>query len=303
MTTRTNGRGLATLVAGCAIMSMTAQAQFFAPVPGPDASDIWMRNQLGNMAMGINVAPAPLPVPGPDASDTMIRNQLTNIGTVNSNGSAEEGTLSGEEAGKMMGAMYSAIASAEWEDALDKTIDYLNATRNSSLEADVNRAQNYLYASMLSWNTDRPEKAREFLDKAIRIMRTGENMGGGCEARAVAFRNKMSGGDLPRRFTTNDIIGTPGIQSYIMELPTAKFNRTINARIARYEAIGGMADAQKGIYEAQGRWFENASKFYARQEYQKATHQTFDPDSPPERYTSAREHWDAAKRIYDIFGM
>lgn len=251
-----------------------ASAQFIHTVPGPDPTSIWVRNQLNNMVAG----------------------------TVSSNGSAEEGTLSGADAGRMMNAMYSAIGSTEWEDALDKTIDYINAVRNSSLEADVNRAQNFLYASMLSWNTDRREKAVEFLDKSIQLMRTGESLGGGCEARAVAFRRKMIDGDLPRRFTSNDIMGTPGIQSYIMEMPKAKFHKTIRASIARYEAIGGMADAQHGIYEAEGRWFEKSSKFYARQEYQAATGLTFDPSDPPSRGTSAREHWDAAKRIYDIFG-
>ncbi len=312
MSNNTNDRGSIVLTLCCVVVSMTACAQFFSPVPGPDASDIWMRNQLMNMATDVNVAPAPAPVPapapapapapGPDAFDTMIRNQLVNIGTVRSSGSAEEGTLSGEKAGEMMKAMYSAIESGHWEDALDKTVAYINATRNSSLEADVIRAQNFLYASLLSWNTDRQVKAREFLDKSIRLMRTGENLGGGCEARAVAFKKKMSDGDLPRRFSVKDIMGSPSIQSYIMELPNAKFNKTIRASIARYEAIGGMADAQKGIYEAEGRWFEKSSKFYARQEYQSATHRTFDPDDPPERGTSAREHWDAAKRIYDIFG-
>ena len=302
MITKANKYGMMRLVMGCAIMSMTAYAQFIAPVPGPDASDIWMRNQLSNMAADVNVAPAPPPASGLDASDTIIRGQLANMGTVRSSGSAEDGTLSGEEAGKLMNAMYSAIESGNWESALRKTVAYINATRNSSLEADVNRAQNLLYASMLCWNTDRQEKAREFLDKSIRLMRTGENLGGGCEARAVAFKKKMSSGDLPRRFTTKDIMGSPGIQTYIMELPTAKFNKTIRASIARYEAIGGRADAQKGIYEAEGRWFEKSSKFYARQEYQNATHRTFDPDRPPERGTSDHEYWEAAKRIYDIFG-
>ncbi|MBQ6327621.1 MAG: hypothetical protein IJI35_01285 [Kiritimatiellae bacterium] len=302
MITSTKKYGMMALVIGCAVMSMTTYAQFFAPVPGPDASDIWMRNQLRDMASDVNVSPTPASTPGLDASDALIRNQAANLGTVRSPGSAEEGTLSGAKAGELMNAMFSAIESGDWEAALDKTIDYFNATRNSSLEADVNRAQNLLYASMLSWNTGRREKAREFLDKSIRFMRTGENLGGGCEARAVAFKKKMSSGDLPSRFTAKDIMGTPGLQSYIMELPMAKFNKTIRASIARYEAIGGMADAQKGIYEAEGRWFEKSSKFYARQEYQNATHRTFDPDRPPERGTSDREHWEAAKRIYDIFG-
>jgi len=313
MMTRTEtGNYVAVFSIVCAVVALSANAQFFSPVPGPDASDILMRNQIMNLGADVAVTPAAepestsdiqsVPSPGLDASDTMIRNQLANIGMFSSSGSAEKGTLSGEKAGEMMKSMYSAIVSAEWEDALDKTIDYFNATRNSALEADLNRAQDLLYASMLSWNTDRKAKAHEFLDKSIQLMKTGENLGDGCEARAVAFRKKMSDGVLPCRFTTNDIIGNPGIQAYIMELPTAKFNKTISASIARYEAISGRADAQKGIYEAQGKWFEKSSKFYARQAYQNATHRTFDPDRPPERGTSAREHWEAAKRIYDIFG-
>ncbi len=286
----------------CAAMSLATQAQFIAPVPGPDASDIWMRQQLNNLATDVQVPTPPAPSPGLDASDALMRSQLANLGTARSSGSAEDGTLSGERAGKMMNEMFAAIESGDWEDALDKTIAYVNATRNSSLEADVNRAQNYLYASMLSWNTGRRENAREFLDKSIRLMRTGENLGGGCEVRAVAFRNKMSEGSLPRRFSLNDIMGSVGIHSYIMELPTARFKRTIAASIARSQMIGGMADAQKGIYEAEGRWFETTSKFYARQEYQNATHRTFDPHNPPELGTSDREHWESAKRIYDIFG-
>ena len=291
-----------TLALGCAVMSMTAYAQFLIPVPGPDATDIMARNLLSNMASDVNVAPTPAATSGLDASDALIRNQAANVGTVRASGSAEEGTLCGAAAGRKMNAMFSAIESGDWEDALDKTIDYFNATRNSSVEADVNRAQNLLFASMLSWNTGRREKARELLDKSIRFMRTGEHLGGGCEARAVAFKKKMSNGDLPRRFTTKDILGNTGLQSYIMELPMAKFNKTIRASIARYAAIGGMADAQKGIYEAEGRWFETSSKFYARQEYQNATHRTFNPAYPPELGTSDREHWEAAKRIYDIFG-
>jgi hypothetical protein len=290
------------LAIGCVSMSQMAAAQFFAPVPGPDASDIMIRNQLFQMRNDINVSTGPIPVPGPDASDMLMRQQLANLGTVGNCGSAEEGTLSGERSGNMLKEMFSAIENEEWEDALRKTVDYINATRNSSLEPDVNRAQNFLYASMLCWNTDRREKAREFLDKSIQFMRTGANLGGGCEVRAEAFRKKMSDGDLPDSFTSRDLLGSAGIQSYIMELPMARFNRTIAATIARYEAIGGMADAQRGIYEAEGRWFEKSSKFYASREYQNATHRTFDPENPPELGTADREHWEAAKRIYDIFG-
>lgn len=304
--------GARLFVVGYVAMSLAANAQFFSPVPGPDASDIWMRNQIMNLGAEVNVVPAPASTSasdpqsvstyGLDASDAMFRKQLADIGTVNASGSAEDGTLSGKKAGKMMNDAFTAIGDGEWEDGLDRLIDYINATRNSPLEADLNRAQNYLFASMLCWNIDKSEKAREFLDKSIRLMRNGENLGGGCEVRAVAFREKMLHNRLPRRFTSRDIMGSTGVQSYIMELPTARFKGTLAAMNARYEVIGGMADTQKSMYEAQRRWFETSSKFYARQEYQNATHRTFDPDRPPEYGTSDREHWEAAKRIYDIFG-
>lgn len=66
--------------------------------------------------------------------------------------------------------------------------------------------------------------------------------------------------------------------------------------------VSGTYAAQRGIYEAEGRWFERLSKFYARQQYQSATGCTFDPSNPPSYGTSDSEHWNAAKRIYDILG-
>lgn len=45
-----NSRGSMVLALGCVVVSMTACAQFFVPVPESGASDIRMRNQLRNMA-------------------------------------------------------------------------------------------------------------------------------------------------------------------------------------------------------------------------------------------------------------
>ena len=253
-----------------------ASAQFFIPVPGPDASDQWMRQQLFDMS--------------------------TNTGSWSpSSGSESDGTLFGEDAVRLMD-FFDDIKNEEWREALDKLERYYEATRNSSLEADVNRASNLLTASMLAWNVGRTSAAREFAERAIDKMRHGEHLGGGCEVRAVRYLQKMRSGDLPRMFTSNDILAEGGIHEYIMELPQARFNKTLSALNARYAAIGGMADAQRGIYEAEGRFQERRAKFYARQEYQNNTGRRFDPDDPPARGTSARDHWDSAKRIYDIFG-
>ena len=267
-----------------AFLTTTAFAQFIAPVPGPDASDIWMRNQIMNLGSGINVAP------------------VTSTATTSSSGSAGNGTLSGDQSFEIQKAAFEAIDEGEWETALNKMVEYLNATMNSSLETDLNRASNYLTAFMLSWNIDSVSKAKEFLEKSIKLMRTGEHLGGGCEVRAVKFQEKMKNGELPTEFTAMDIQSDGGIHEYIMALPNAKFKNNIAALCARYEAIGGMADSWKGVYEAESRYNERMAKQEARDAYRKSTGETFSPTNPPDSDSPDRKHWDAAKRIYDIFG-
>ena len=272
-------------------MGMTvcvAHAQFLS-VPGPDASDMWMRNQLMNN-MNVNVSVPPPPAPSSSSED------LGSEDSGNSGGSSNDI----DESFNAMKAAYAALERGDWETGLRK-MEWLG-DRNSSLEAPINRASYYLTASMCAWNLGRKSSALRLLDRAISIMRNGANMGGGCEARAVAFRTKMQEGGLPSHFTSADMQYGVGIHDFIMEIPKAKWNRNIQNSIAKYEAIGGRADAQRGIYEAHGRWFEKVAKFYARQEYQDATGRSFDPDRPPVYGTSDRDYWNAAKRVYDIFG-
>jgi hypothetical protein len=193
---------------------------------------------------------------------------------------------------------YAAIKRHDWDTALSK-LEWLGGRQ--SFDASVNRASYFLQASMCAWNLSRKTKALDLIDRSISIMRNGENLGNGCEARAVALRAKMRDGDIVGKFSSDDIQSPCGIYKYVMEVPMAQFNGSIRATIARYNALGGMFDAQKAMYEAEGRWQEKSSKFYARQEYQRATGRTFDPDCPPGSGTTARTHWDAAKRTYDIF--
>lgn len=242
------------------------------------------------------------PVPGLDASDIRMRNQLSNIGLFGTSGSADERTLLGDEAFAMQKAAFATIDDGEWETALDKTIEYLNATRNSSIEADVNRASLYLTASMLSWNIGRKSKAKEFLEKSIRLMRTGEHIGGECEIRAVKFLEKVDDDELPSEFTVKDMQSSCGIHGYIMELPYVKFKNNIAALCARYETVGRMADSWKGVYEAERRHNERMAKQEARDAYSKVTGDTFSLVNPPDSDSSMREHWETANRIYDIFG-
>lgn len=193
----------------------------------------------------------------------------------------------------------SAAERGDWRDARDAYLWLAN--QSSSLEPDLNRASNFLSASMCAWNLGDSDDADEYLGKAISKMKYGENLGGGCESRAVAFREKKSAGKWPSRFTFNDMTSETGIHAYVMSPANARFNGQIAASNARMAALGGLADAQRGIYEAEGRWRERQAKFSADREYREATGRTFDPSDPPSRGTSERENWDAAKKIYDIF--
>lgn len=67
-----------------------AEAQFVAPVPGPDASDLWMRQQIMNLGQGLQ-QPAPAPAQGQpvqsvqsgpqlDDSDKLMRQQIGELG-------------------------------------------------------------------------------------------------------------------------------------------------------------------------------------------------------------------------------
>lgn len=247
----------------------------------------------------------PIPVPGPDASDLAVRqSSWMNSGARNaaySSGSERDGTLNGAAAFRLSKEFYDAIEEEEWEDALEKLVRYYNATLSSFIETDLNRADYLLMGSMLAWNCGQKEPAKNLAERAVDKMRQGEHLGGGCHVRAERFLSKMREGDLPRYFGKKDIAGGGGVRGYIMELPNAKFEQNLAALNARYEAIGGRADAWKGVYEAEGRFREKRAKLYANREYQEKTHRRFDPDDPPARGSSDREYWDAAKRIYDIF--
>ena len=228
-----------------------------------------------------------------DAFDIFVRQQLMNMNS----GTPSNQTL--DDSFNIMNRAYAAVENGDWYSAAND-LERLAAS-GSWLETDVNRAGYLLQAAMCAHNAGYSSSGAvgRLLDRAIDKMRYGDNLGGGCEARAVRFRQKLMSGDWPQKFTSTDILA--GIYGFIMEIPQAQFNNSINASIARYAAIGGMADAQRGIYESQGRLQERQAKFYAREEYRNATGRTFDPSDPPRYGTAEREQWNAAKRIYDIF--
>ena len=132
-------------------------------------------------------------------------------------------------------------------------------------------------------------------------MKSGKNLGNGCEERAKIFLAKMRSRELPETFTYIDICMNIGIHEYIMEFPRAQFNNSIRAAIARYDTMIKRLDGEIQNIETQRRHNAWRAKAYASQEYQKQTHKVFNPNNPPSLYSPEREYWDAAKRIYKIF--
>ena len=144
------------------------------------------------------------------------------------------------------------------------------------------------------------EKAEDLLQASINILR--RDPGSGCEQRAVIFLNKMRKGELPRCFTVEDNNAGDGVNMYIMEIPYAVAERRTEALKRRYDAMGAYFGSMARSYELQGQSQARMARAYARHKYQKATGNTFSPNDPPSRGTSARESWDRCKKIYDIFG-
>lgn len=199
----------------------------------------------------------------------------------------------------LMNEVLRAIECGDWERAYSKKIDYINEVEYS--DPDVNKAANYLELAMLAWNTDRCLSAERYLEKSIWYMRNGDALGDGCESRAVTFLAKLRRQELPSIFNSRDIGGAGGVADFIMELPRMKFNAKMDARIRRSEEFAAYFGSMANSYELQGRLDSSRSKAYARQEYQRSTGRLFDPSDPPALGTAARDKWDSAKRIYDIF--
>ena len=197
----------------------------------------------------------------------------------------------------LMNAESRAKEDEDWEEALSIKKRFI--ARGFWGDCDANNASDQVDLALLYWNTGDRESARSALSKAISIMRNGNNLGNNCWADASTLYRKMRDGDLPSKFSPKEF---EAIFSYVMEVPMAQFDKTINAQIRRYDLMIQKMDSEIRSIEFQGQIMEHRAKFKARQDYFNATGETFSPSNPPEYGTSARDEWDSAKRIYDIFG-
>lgn len=197
----------------------------------------------------------------------------------------------------LMNARSSAKENGDWDEALSLMKRFID--KDYWIDCDVNKASDHVELSLLYWNTGDREEARDAMSAAINFMRYGHNLGNNCWQDASRLYNKMRNGGLPSKFSPKEL---ECVLNYVMEVPRAQFNKTIDAQMARYDTMIRRMDSEIRTIEFQGRIMEHRAKFKARQDYHDATGRTFDPSNPPEYGSSAREDWNAAKRIYDIFG-
>ena len=163
--------------------------------------------------------------------------------------------------------------------------------------ASVNTASSYIQLALVDRCLYKDNEAKTAISNAIYNMKNGDMLGNGCEARAEILLRKIN--KLPRRLSYREIYD---ISAFTMEIPYAQWHREMDRIIARYDALAGRFSSQTRSLLREREFQASVAKFYAKQEYEKSTKSTFNPNYPPPRGSEAREKWNACKRIYDIWG-
>lgn len=186
------------------------------------------------------------------------------------------------------------ISNENFYEAIRSCQKFLNACNR-----DFDKISPYIDLAMLYWNTGNKSRAVSSMQTAVYYLKNAYPINGrGCEIRGEKFLQKMRSGNLPARFSGKDI---GGIGLFIMQAAYAMHSQRMAALNAYYDALGAKFSAQTSLYRREGEFQEKMAKFYAAQEYQKATGRSFSPNHPPAYGTSARSSWETCKKIYDIF--
>lgn len=191
-----------------------------------------------------------------------------------------------------------AIRRGNWAAAIEAGRELVN----SSGEPDFNRASHRLCLSMLCWNNGDKASAKSMLESTMSLLKHSSQLGGGCEVRAVLLLAKMRNDDLPSKFSAKDMIDSGGVLDFVMEMPYAQSMGKFAELKAYYSRLIQQMGSEIRTLDTQARITAGQARAYARQQYLKATGDTFSPSNPPRSGTRARDSWDSCKRIYDIFG-
>ncbi len=191
-----------------------------------------------------------------------------------------------------------AIRSEKWHDAIANTIGMINQTKDNNISASA-----FLQLGSLLWLSGNQSKAVSAINRSIHIMRYSSNVDASVTMSAKKILARVSKSNTPP---------TPQEKSalihYIITLNNSVTNfhgdveseKQRQEEIRRHNLLMRRYDAEIVRLKQEAKRFERESKRKADREYWETTRKTFDPERPPEgRF--AREQWDAAKRIYDIF--
>ena len=191
-----------------------------------------------------------------------------------------------------------AIRSEKWQDAIANTIGMINQTKDNNISASA-----FLQLGSLLWLSGNQSKAVSAINRSIHIMRYSSNVDASVTMSAKKILARVSKSNTPP---------TPQEKSalihYIITLNNTAINFYENVEsekqrqedIRRHNLLMKRFDAEITRLKQEDKRIEKEAKRKADQEYWKKTRKSFDPTRrPPNGY--AREQWDAAKRIYDIF--
>ena len=191
-----------------------------------------------------------------------------------------------------------AIRAEKWQDAIANTIGMINQTKDDKTSASV-----FLQLGGLLWLSGNQVKAVSALNRSILFMKYSSNVDTSMVIRAKKILARLRKSNTPP---------TPQEKSALIHYIITLNNTVINfyenvesekqrqEEIRRHNLLMRRYDAEIVRLKQEAKRFERESKRKADREYWETTRKTFDPERHPEgRF--AREQWDAAKRIYDIF--
>lgn len=173
--------------------------------------------------------------------------------------------------------------------------EVLSEILNSSQETDVNKASHSIELGLHYWCLKKDSEAKDAISKAIKYLKTGEFLGGGCEARAETLLKKIS--KLPRSMSYDEI---HALNEYTMEPAYDQFHKEIDRKNAQLEVLTRKYESETNRLRREGDFQASMAKFRAKQDYEKSTGRTFDPNTRP-KDAKELEKWEPCKRVYDIF--
>ena len=191
-----------------------------------------------------------------------------------------------------------AIRAEKWQDAIANTIGMINLTKDNNISASA-----FLQLGSLLWLSGNQSKAVSAINRSIHIMRYSSNVDASVTMCAKKILARVSKSNTPP---------TPQEKSalihYIITLNNTAINFYENVEsekqrqedIRRHNLLMKRFDAEITRLKQEDKRIEKEAKRKADQEYWKKTRKSFDPTRRPQN-GYAREQWDAAKRIYDIF--